>query len=81
MRTPLHLASHGSHLEIVKYLVQEVKVNINSKDRWGSTPLDDATNKEVREILIANGAVGGTQQVRPADVHLGRKGRKKGSVL
>ena len=63
LRTPLHLSSHSSHLDIVKYLVQEVKVSINSKDRWGSTPLDDATNQEVRDILIANGAVVGTFQV------------------
>jgi len=68
MRTPLHLASHGSHSVIVKFLVEQVKVDVNARDRWGSTPLDDATHKEVREILIANGAVGGTQQVRPADV-------------
>ena len=63
MRTPLHLASHGSHLEIVKYLVQEVKVDINSKDRWGSTPLDDATNQAVRDVLTAHGAAVGTRQV------------------
>jgi glutaminase len=67
LRTPLHLASHGSHLEIVRFLVEEEKVDVNARDRWGSTPLDDATRKEVREILIANGAVGGTQQVRRAD--------------
>jgi ankyrin repeat protein len=63
LRTPLHLASHASHLDVVKYLVQEVKVKINAKDRWGSTPLDDALDQEVRDVLISHGAVVGTFQV------------------
>jgi glutaminase len=66
MRTPLHLASHGSHFEIVKYLVAVAKVDINSKDRWGSTPLDDARTHEVRDFLIDNGAKHGSQQMSGA---------------
>ncbi len=59
MRTPLHLACHSSHLEVVKYLLQEVKVNPNMRDRWGSTPLDDAATKDIRDLLITHGAEGG----------------------
>jgi hypothetical protein len=63
LRTPLHLASQASHLDVVKFLVEVVKVNINARDRWGSTPLDDATSQEVRDVLIDNGGVVGTFQV------------------
>jgi hypothetical protein len=31
-------------------------VRRNPKDRWGSTPLDDATTSEVKEYLISIGA-------------------------
>lgn len=31
------------HLNVVKYLIDEVKVNVNPIDRWGATPLNEAT--------------------------------------
>lgn len=40
-RTPLHLASSGGHLECIKFLLS-IGVDVNPKDRWGATPLNDA---------------------------------------
>jgi ankyrin repeat protein len=57
-RTPLHLAASGNHLEVVKYLVQN-GADINLTDRWGSRPLDDATDKKVIDYLMNHGAKGG----------------------
>ena len=39
----MHLASAKGHIEIVKFLVT-IGCDINPKDRWGATPLNDATN-------------------------------------
>ena len=41
-RTPLHLACCENKLEIVKFLIEKCGCDINIKDRWGNTPLDDA---------------------------------------
>jgi ankyrin repeat protein len=49
------LASAGGHLECVKFLVS-IGVNINPRDRWGATPLNDATKPEVRKFLVKHGA-------------------------
>jgi ankyrin repeat protein len=37
-------------LEAVKYLIEH-GVNVNPKDRWGSTPLNDANNKEIAALI------------------------------
>ena len=51
-RTPLHLASSNGHLNIVKYLIEHSLLkNINPKDRWGNTPLDDAKRENFGEII------------------------------
>lgn len=42
-RTALHVASAQGHAETVKGLVEELEANVNPEDRWGGTPLDDAT--------------------------------------
>ena len=41
--TPLHLASYKGHLEIVKYLVEDVGVETETKSRYGQTPLHEAS--------------------------------------
>lgn len=41
MRTPLHVAVSSGHIDVIKYLLS-IGVDINCKDRWGSTPLNDA---------------------------------------
>ena len=49
--TPLHKASWDNHLEIVKYLVEEVKVNPDAQDEYGCTPLHDASHWGHLEII------------------------------
>eukprot|EP00854_Cymbomonas_tetramitiformis_P010553 gene10553-12484_t len=48
-RTPLHLATSNEQLAVVKYLMEEAKVNMNPVDRWGGTPLTDALRERARE--------------------------------
>ena len=40
-RTPIHLAAGEGHYDIVKYLMDN-NVEYDVKDRWGSTPLEEA---------------------------------------
>ncbi|KAJ8016291.1 hypothetical protein DPEC_G00005670 [Dallia pectoralis] len=42
-RTALHVASAEGHMEAVIFLTETCKVNPHVKDRWGNTPLDDAS--------------------------------------
>uniref|UniRef100_A0A3P9A3G3 glutaminase n=1 Tax=Esox lucius TaxID=8010 RepID=A0A3P9A3G3_ESOLU len=42
-RTALHVASAEGHVEAVIFLTETCKVNPHVKDRWGNTPLDDAS--------------------------------------
>jgi len=48
-RTALHLACNEGRLEVVRYLIEEMKCKVNPKDRWGNTPLHD-TNKQMSEL-------------------------------
>ena len=41
-RTALHVAASEGHFEIVKFLLELVKVKADPKDRWGFTPSQDA---------------------------------------
>jgi len=51
-RTPLHLACSNGHLNIVKYLIENCNIkNINLKDRWNGTPLDDAIREKHDNIV------------------------------
>ena len=73
-RTPLHLGASEGRLEVVKFLVLKANVNINHKDRWGGTALDDALrhgHKEVANFLKANHAtIGGHQSEKDANADL-----------
>lgn len=60
-RTPLHLAAASGHYDIVKYLV-DYGVEINCKDRWGATPLNDSQDPKITEYLQKNGAKKGFEQ-------------------
>jgi len=56
-RTGIHLAASEGHLETVEFFINN-KADINPKDRWGGTPLADATRhnyERVAELLKANG--------------------------
>ncbi|KER09213.1 MAG: hypothetical protein HY22_13170 [[Candidatus Thermochlorobacteriaceae] bacterium GBChlB] len=52
--TPLHLAAMYGYIDEVKALVAS-GADINAST-GGKTPLDGASNKEVREFLIRSGA-------------------------
>ncbi|KAK9706871.1 hypothetical protein RND81_07G157500 [Saponaria officinalis] len=57
-RTALHVAACQGYGEVVELLIQ-LKADVDSMDRWGSTPLADAIyykNHEVVKLLEDNGA-------------------------
>jgi hypothetical protein len=54
-RTCLHLAAGAGNIEIVRFLIGE-GANVNPRDRWGATPLNDAKDRAVIDYLLANGA-------------------------
>ena len=41
---------------MIKFLVETVEVNHSPKDRWGSTPLNDAKKQEIKDYLEKVGA-------------------------
>ena len=56
----MHLASAAGHIKVVKFLIS-VNVDLSPHDRWGATPLNDAKNENIRELLVANGAQKGKE--------------------
>jgi glutaminase len=64
LRTPLHLAAAENQLHVVRFFVDEVKrgqgaFELDPKDRWGGTPLDDAYlqgHDEIIDLLEQAGA-------------------------
>ena len=66
-RTAMHLACSEGRLEAVMVLHEELGANINSVDRWGGTPYDDALrsgHSNVAAYLSGRGAQrGSTSQV------------------
>jgi glutaminase len=42
-RTALHLAAAEGHTGCVKFLIEKCKVNVECQDRWGQTPMEEAT--------------------------------------
>ncbi|MCG8546242.1 MAG: glutaminase A [Alphaproteobacteria bacterium] len=66
-RTPLHLAAAENQTEIVRFFLDrmatgEIGVDLNARDRWGGTPLDDAHlhgHAAMVDLLEAAGATRG----------------------
>jgi ankyrin repeat protein len=60
--TPLHSAAHWGRLAAVRFLVLEAKVDVNARDRDGTTPLHLASqglleaNPKLVEFLLDHGA-------------------------
>ena len=57
--SPIHVACQNGNLDIVQYLVENFKVNINEKDFNGATPLHFASingNSDLVAFLLSHGA-------------------------
>jgi ankyrin repeat protein len=57
--TLLHIATQNKDIEMVKFLISDKRVNINSKNHWDFTPLHFAARSgclEVVKLLVENGA-------------------------
>jgi len=71
-RTALHLAANEGHLGVVKLLCK-AGADVNVKDRWGDTPLDDAKKAKKNSSAITDiltGAVSPTSNhYQPAIMH------------
>jgi ankyrin repeat protein len=63
-RTPLHIAACEDKLEIVQCLCQ-AKVEVNARDRWGNTPLQNATMRRSYRVI---------QYLRAQGAELGKNG-------
>jgi len=50
-RTPLHIAATAGQRKVVEFLLRR-QVNLETADRWGRTPLDDAAAKGCTETLF-----------------------------
>ncbi|MDJ0948583.1 MAG: glutaminase A [Alphaproteobacteria bacterium] len=67
LRTPLHLAAAEGQGHIVDFFIRQSleagsRIDLNPKDRWGGTPLDDAYghgHKAIIQMLETAGAVRG----------------------
>ena len=54
----LHAAASGGALRVARHLVTKMCVDVNAKDNWGNTPLDEAQragSEEMCRFLIAAG--------------------------
>ena len=64
-RTPLHLAALNGNSNIVRYLINDGGCKlVNSIDRWGNTPYDNALKEEFKltcEYLKENGGMTGKE--------------------
>ena len=49
-RAPVHLAAAEGHLNIIEFFIKE-GLELNPKDRWGGTPIDDAKNGGHKKIV------------------------------
>mmetsp|Transcript_14500 Transcript_14500/g.40339 ORF Transcript_14500/g.40339 Transcript_14500/m.40339 type:complete len:650 (-) Transcript_14500:319-2268(-) len=58
-RTAIHVAASEGHLDIVRYLVQR-GARINRSDRWGGSPLDDASRHRHRPVIQYLRSLGAT---------------------
>eukprot|EP00177_Eucheuma_denticulatum_P002801 GFKZ01005028.1.p1 GENE.GFKZ01005028.1~~GFKZ01005028.1.p1 ORF type:complete len:100 (+),score=17.65 GFKZ01005028.1:94-393(+) len=55
-RTPLHIAIVRRDLEMVSYLL-EAGADVQRKDRWGISPMDEAAKAEFHEVAELMGRI------------------------
>ena len=70
-RTALHLAAAEGRKDVLAFLLglEDAAAHVSSPDRWGGTPLDDATrhgSSGCEQLLRSAGAVAGTA-IAPQD--------------
>jgi len=66
-RSSLHVAASKGHKQLVEFLIRK-HANVNSMDRWGNTPLQEAHrsgHKEVEDMLLAAGATSKEVEFEP----------------
>lgn len=59
--TPLHWAVFRGYKDIVEFLLQTWRVDVNARDKKGQTPLDWVATTEIRKLLLQHGAKTGKQ--------------------
>jgi len=50
-RTALHLAACEGHINVVRFLVETCRVDINVEDNWGNIPIDEARQQGFKDIV------------------------------
>ena len=50
-RTAMHLAASEGKLKVVRLLVDELKADHSPRDRWGGTPMNDATRHQHLDVV------------------------------
>ena len=58
-RTALHVAASEGHIEICKFLIER-GARVNRSDRWGGSPLDDASRHRHKELVTFLRSLGAT---------------------
>ena len=58
--TPLHYAATHGHKEIVELLIAK-GANVNAKNKYGTTPLDMANDREIADLLRKHGGKTGEE--------------------
>ncbi|MFY0533535.1 ankyrin repeat domain-containing protein [Nannocystis pusilla] len=68
LRTPLHLAAAEGQVAIVEWFVGR-GTDVNPRDRWGTTPLDDAYMQGHEAVIALLEAHGGVRsgRIQPAE--------------
>lgn len=49
-RTPMHVAASAGQIDVIRFLLS-VNASVNTLDRWGSTPMNDAKTKDIEDEL------------------------------
>ena len=50
-RTALHLAACEGHIDVIRFLVETCRVDINVEDNWGNVPIDEAKRQGYKDIV------------------------------
>ena len=48
----MHLACAESQIKVVEYFLSLEGVVLDSPDRWGATPMDDAKNSQNEQVIL-----------------------------